>query len=479
VIGTDEAELRLVRSLQERLAAFRAAHPAPEDRTPRPARHSSELAERLAAAIDGQVIRGPEGAYVRRELAAAFLPVDRERLAALPGQPPPNAPLVCLDIETTGLATAAGTLAFVVGIGRWDGDHFRQVGLLLADQPDEPALLTALRAEIPDDAWLVTYNGRGFDWPLLVARYRMARRDAPVHDGHLDLLPIVRRVLRHRMADARLRTVESSILGLTRHEDVEGWEIPSRYLEFLRTGDPHGVLEVLRHNEEDVRSLARLLGHIDRAYGDPTERAAAHPGDLAGLARLFARGGRLAEALACLEAALDRPPWGEDVPRDPFGRTSWTGAGDDQDPWWTRSYRPHFGGRARRPERAPIDDRQASPWSRRRVGIERARLLRRIGRHREAAIAWAEIAAGGGPIGVVAWTEVAKLREHRLGEPEAALAAVRSACRLAERSRALGRPLPRVEQDLAIRGGRLAARLTKATRALGNRAVLAQPRPLR
>ena len=68
------------------------------------------------------------------------LPIDRERLARLPGQPPPDAPLVCLDTETTGLATAAGTVAFLVGLGWWEGDRFRQVQLLLPDHADEPAL---------------------------------------------------------------------------------------------------------------------------------------------------------------------------------------------------------------------------------------------------------------------------------------------------------------------------------------------------
>ena len=70
----------------------------------------------------------------------------------------------------------------------WEADRFRQAQLLLPDQPNEPALLALLEAHIPRNAWLVTYNGRGFDWPLLVARYRMARRDPPVHAGHLDLL---------------------------------------------------------------------------------------------------------------------------------------------------------------------------------------------------------------------------------------------------------------------------------------------------
>ena len=152
----------------------------------------------------------------------ADLPVDRERLATLPGQPPADVPLVCLDTETTGLATAAGTVAFLIGLGWWVGDRFRQVQLLLPDHGEERALLTALEAAIPPDAWLVTYNGRGFDWPLLTTRYRLSRRAAPAHAGHLDLLPIVRRLFRHRMPDARLRTAEAELLGMHRRRRRRG-----------------------------------------------------------------------------------------------------------------------------------------------------------------------------------------------------------------------------------------------------------------
>ena len=121
----------------------------------------------------------PGGWLVRRVVAPVEIPLDRERLARLPGHPPADAPLVCLDTETTGLATAAGTLAFLVGLARWDGDEFRQTQLLLPDHADEPALLAELAAWITPDAWLVTYNGRGFDWPLIEARFRLAGRAAP------------------------------------------------------------------------------------------------------------------------------------------------------------------------------------------------------------------------------------------------------------------------------------------------------------
>ena len=188
-------------------------------------------------------------------------------------------PLVCLDTETTGLATAAGTVAFLIGLGWWEQERFRQVQLVLPEHAEERALLTALAAAIPHDAWLVTYNGRGFDWPLLVARYRLAGRAAPAHAGHLDLLPVVRRLFRHRMPNARLRTAEAELLGLHRYGDVDGGEIPERYFGFLRGGPAENLVAVVRHNDQDVRSLARLLGHLeggargrDRARGGARRR---------------------------------------------------------------------------------------------------------------------------------------------------------------------------------------------------------------
>ena len=136
---------RLARRLDRYRAAPRdaARDPDLDEREPLPhARVDGHvLAERLAAAVDGEVVRHPRGAVVRCEVPARTIPVDRERLATLPGQPPPDAPLVCLDTETTGLATAAGTVAFLVGLGWWAGDSFRQVQLLLPDHGDERALL--------------------------------------------------------------------------------------------------------------------------------------------------------------------------------------------------------------------------------------------------------------------------------------------------------------------------------------------------
>lgn len=446
----------LSRRLERYRAAAQIASPHDGERPP-PAEQPSALAERMAAAMDGEVVVTPEGTIVRCDVPTRAIAVDRERLASLPGQPPPDAPLVCLDTETTGLATAAGTVAWLIGLGWWERDRFRQVQLLLPDHAEERALLTALAATIAPNAWLVTYNGRGFDWPLLVARYRLARRAAPNHGGHLDLLPIVRRLFRHRMANARLRTAEADLLGLHRVGDVEGWEIPGRYLQFLHGGSADGLAEVVRHNDQDVRSLAHLLVHLETRFGDRTSRAEAVSGDLAGLARAFAREQRLGEALDCLDVAVV-----QSVAAPPITRRVAIGETASQDdPWWSPRRPADFGGRPRpstvlggTPRTAAFD----APWTTERIAMDRAHLLRRLGRWADAAEAWEAIAMGTGRNAIVATIELAKLREHRLADRAAAIGAVLRGFALIERRRRIGRPEPALESDLIRRHHRLRRR---------------------
>jgi uncharacterized protein YprB with RNaseH-like and TPR domain len=456
--------------LERRLANFRAARIATPvielEAAIRRNRVSRDAAERLAAAVGGEVVAAPGGRYVRIDGPPLDLAVDRDRLADLPDQPPAGVELVCLDIETTGLATAAGTIAFLVGIGRWSGSELRTVQLLLPDHADEAAVLSALAELIPPDAWLVTYNGRGFDWPLLVARYRMHLRAAPDHAGHLDLLPLVRRIFRHRLPDARLRTVESDLLEVSRHHDVDGWEIPGRYLDVLRGGPAELLADVVTHNAEDVRSLGRLVSHLARCFGDRTTWRSAPAGDLAGLGRAFRLSGRLAEALECLDLALAAPPMirpllaqvPHAVRETPAEAEWWTGPVDF--PWQT----------PRRPVIEPI--RVGDAWTEQRVLVERAHLLRRLGRHAEAELAWVSAAAGPGRISALAWVEVAKLRERRLGDLDGAIAATERARAATERRRRLGLPEPRLE--LAI-GSRMARLVRRRDRQASGAARLQQP----
>ena len=404
--------------IRRRIAAIVAAGEARQ--TPQPVWSDAgsvdpaALAQRMAAALDADAIETQHGWYVRRELRPVYLPIDRARLADLPGMPAADTPLFCLDTETTGLGSAAGTVAFMIGIGWWQGDRMRLVQLLLPDLSEERALLDALAAETPPGACLVTYNGRSFDWPLLETRYRMGRRVPPAIDGHLDLLLLVRRLFRHRLPDARLQTVERHLLRRHRTPDIPSWEIPAVYHSFLRGGTAGPIRVVARHNAEDVVTLGRILAHLERGYGEGEVRRWAPPGDLVRLARLFRHEGRLDEAVSCLELA---------------------------------------GG--------PLDGGDPEVAI---ATVELARLLRRSGRLAEAGVAWSRLVTVPGPLAGLGWIELAKEREHRDRDLAGAWAATDEALMALYRSRGHGNAIQRrtLEADLVKRRARLARRLERA-----------------
>jgi uncharacterized protein YprB with RNaseH-like and TPR domain len=384
---------------------------------PAPPSRDATAAEVLARALGASVLtdRGTSVVVVERR---THLPTRLGALQELPDPVDPARPIVCLDTETTGLGTAAGTLPFLVALGRWQGDELVVRQLLLPDHPDEPAFLAILERHIPYDALLVTYNGRTFDWPLLASRYRLHGRQPPEIGGHLDLLHVARVLWRHRLPDARLASVEAGIAGVRRGADLPGACIPELYFHWLRRGDPSVFPAILEHNHQDVVSLGlllRVLAHEvlpRRAAMEGDDRVA--PRDLMGLGRLYARRGRHEDALACFEAALGRLVL----------------------PWQERELQAH-------------------------LGRERARTLGRLGRREEARSAWEAVALEGGPSAPHAWIQVAKWLEHGSRDIPGAIRAARRAEALATRLRYLGEPQAGVERDLARRLIRL-ARMTPA-----------------
>ena len=384
----------------------------------------TERAPRLALDVGGVVLETPQRPIVlvedRRPLVR-----DLDGLAWLPEPVEPTRPFVFLDTETTGLGTGTGTVPFLVGVGTWEAGDFVTRQLLLPEQSDEAGYLAALEMLIPPEACLVTYNGRSFDWPLLVTRYRLHGRTPPRLATHLDLLPLARSLWRHRLPDARLSSVESGVCGVRRAHDLPGGLVPGRYLDYLRHGRGTLLRDVLEHNLQDVVSMALLLRvlAVDLAPVSRTGQAPAHvhPGDLGGLGRAYTRKRRHQEALACFDAALERvsQPWEAQV---------------------------HEG-----------------------IAIDRARTLTRMGRRDEAEGAWHAIALEGGRNAAWAWLHVAKHREHDRRDFRAALAATERARAIDERGRIFGWRDRRVERDLARRVPRLRRRLERVAGPAGGR----------
>jgi hypothetical protein len=218
-----------------------------------------------------------------------------------------------LDLETTGLAGGAGTQAFLVGCARLDPDGFGVRQFLLPGYEHERALLAEVSAWAAAQGAIVTFNGKSFDVPLIETRYLFHRQPFPLEGrAHVDMLHPARRLWRARgdwegnvESSCSLSTLEKMLAGLHRVGDVPGFEIPSRYFQFVRDGDARRLESVLEHNRLDLVSLAlvmaRALTLVERG---PSAATSAY--ECYGLARIYDRAGRSDEAEAAYLRTIDQ-----------------------------------------------------------------------------------------------------------------------------------------------------------------------------
>ncbi len=262
-------------------------------RAPAPA-----LRERPAASGDGlEVVRATYALNHRHGRC-----VLGDALRSLGGADAPDlSATVWLDTETTGLAGGTGTYAFLVGLAYLEGERLVTEQLLLRRLSGEPQLLTVLAQRLERARRLVTFNGQRFDWPILEARFVLARRRPATLEVHTDLIHPARRLWHRVFGTHRLSILEAEVLGAPRHGDVPGWEIPMIYVEYLRSTDRAALDPVIAHNRADLLALVLLHGEVARVLRTP--HAAGVPLDWEGTGVLLSREGRCALAVECFERA--------------------------------------------------------------------------------------------------------------------------------------------------------------------------------
>lgn len=223
-------------------------------------------------------------------------------LGALARSVPLPGDLLFLDTETTGLAGGTGTLPFLLGLARLEGEALCLRQYLLTGFAGEAALLEHARPWLGAGRYLVSYNGKCFDLPLLVTRHRLRRLACPLEGKpHLDLLHPTRAAFGSLWPDCRLQQAERQLLGLVRRDDLPGWLVPQVWTDFLRTGALGEMPRVLEHNKLDVLTLAALLADLARVHAEPGYGR----GDPHALARSRLRVGEPGQALAHLQAGED------------------------------------------------------------------------------------------------------------------------------------------------------------------------------
>ena len=213
---------------------------------------------------------------------------------------------IFIDLETTGLSGGAGTVAFLVGCGYFDLGAFQVRQFLLTSFASERALLYAVADFFGGADLIVTYNGKTFDVPVMETRWLFHRLQMPLDSvPHFDMLHSARRLWRPRAragdpgdSGCRLATLERTLFNVNRVGDVGGFEIPGRFFQFLRRGDPRPLEPVLEHNRLDLVSLAAVMARAVELARD------GHVGCRDGAEALAL--GRIYERAATDERSVDR-----------------------------------------------------------------------------------------------------------------------------------------------------------------------------
>ena len=357
--------------------------------------------------------RTPRGAYVRRRGAVVDRRSTVERLAELPGQPPPGAPLALPGHRDHG-AGDGGRNPRLPDRPRLVGGQPLPPGPAAAARPRRRAR-PARRAGAPDPAGRLAGDLQRPRLRLAAprrplpapARRRRPRRPPRPADARAPPLPAPH-------ADARLRTASGCCWGSTASATSRAGR--SRPVPRLPpAASPDALVAVVRHNDADVRPRAAARPHRP-GLADQRARPRHPPATSQGWHGLRRARAGIADALACFDAALAsrRRFLGDDLASAERRGSSRSDPDDDPlvDPTGVFGARPFLPGSTRlagHREADPSTRQTGSPL--RRTGPAPA--LPVVATPRRCLGDRGSTAGAGGP----AWIEVAKIHEHRLRDP--------------------------------------------------------------
>lgn len=215
--------------------------------------------------------------------------------------------LLFFDTETTGLGVGAGNVPFMLGFGYYTDEAFIVEQCVLRNAADEPAMLGYFAQMMQQYKYIVSYNGRTFDWPVLKNRYIMNR--LTWHGEHLQQLDFLypsRSLWRRILPSCSLASVENARLGFIRDEDVPGSLAPTLYFQYMQREEPKLLDGVFVHNERDILSLAGLASYFAGVLSGSISYSNMDVDELMSLAKWLDKVGEMKLAEQAYEELLQR-----------------------------------------------------------------------------------------------------------------------------------------------------------------------------
>lgn len=200
-----------------------------------------------------------------------------------------------LDTETTGLNRSGATIAFLIGTARFIQNKLVTELLFIQNPVGESAALDYLTNLQKKYRYLVSYNGKSFDVPLIRNRMILNRKKGLKIGYHFDLLHIFRKLfVKGTVRSWAQQEMEKFVFDYHRKDDLPGAEIPQIYFDYVKYNHDAGLARVFEHNEMDVLGLAFLFLEAIRIYSNRDHCARS------GLARILLKNRKDDEALELL-----------------------------------------------------------------------------------------------------------------------------------------------------------------------------------
>ena len=166
---------------------------------------------------------------------------------------------IFFDLETTGLSSGSGTIAFLAAFGQNISTTFRITQYLLLDFNGQIDFLENVLSQFSNKkSVIVTYNGKSFDSQILKTMCIMNRIKPPEY-FHADLLHPGRRLWKTIIQNCSQSSIETKILALDRTGDISGEFAPDIWFEFIKTGRIERLNQICDHNKADISGLASIF----------------------------------------------------------------------------------------------------------------------------------------------------------------------------------------------------------------------------
>jgi len=191
--------------------------------------------------------------------------------------------LAFLDIESCGFRNS-DPISMITFVEL--NEHLRTRVLVARDYLEEGGVLYEVLKSLREskeggDYALFTYNGASFDLPRIKARAISngicvngnQEMGEWLREGHVDLYQVVRNVFGNSLPDNKLPTLEQSVFGHQREEDIAGRSIPMAYKNFVQKRGWGGreydeerseakMKKIIDHNTLDVWTMVALAAYF-------------------------------------------------------------------------------------------------------------------------------------------------------------------------------------------------------------------------